>query len=773
MYVHTEMAERLSDNKIEQEGCMPNQRAVRVFRSCVRGIAVLFLAQSTLSSAQTILEEIIVTATKREESVQDVSVSMTALTGDMIQAFGFQDALEVFNQIPNVFADQGSYSGALTIRGNATLNTTLAGEGNVALYFDDVYRPQAYYGGNNLLDLERVEVLRGPQGTLFGRNSTAGLVHFISRKPTDEFEAYATVEAGSYDTRIIEGAVSGPLSDSVSGRLAIQYHEDDGFQDNLGPAGGKLGKTDRLAGRGHLKFELGERADLLLTVEASDRDDIGKGFHYWGLLDPTTLEQCDAQRVRAGACVGGGAFFGLPTFGDPDLDPERVYTELDPNNGENSYTLETTTGIARLNFSLTENIELVSITAFDSMSRAFNPDEDASVVGVLGGLFSFNDFYTQDSDQFTQELRLEGTHGEIDWTGGFYYFDEERDATSTIRDFETVQSPDTITEATTESWALFGQVTIPLGEQLKLIGGLRYTEDEKATDVLTSGVFGSADLGFSSTDGKIGLEWRPQEDWMFYGTISTGFRSGNFNSDLLGGDVSALTAVGPEEVENYEGGFKLTLADGRARVNGALFYQEVSDKQGVTYDNAAAAPVGRLANLGDATISGAELELLVAPVERLEISLGLGWLDGEFEAEEDLFLLANFGTGDRAFVGDQFFVDGSSLGTSAPKWTVNGVVRYQLPIGGNGTMTAQVDFNYRDATEGIGGNDIAYAEDRTLANVRLFWRSPSERWQVEGYVENVFEEEYIDNMVAFSGLDYAYGNMGLPRWYGVKVGVNF
>ena len=404
---------------------MPNQRAVRVFRSCVRGIAVLFLAQSTLSSAQTILEEIIVTATKREESVQDVSVSMTALTGDMIQAFGFQDALEVFNQIPNVFADQGSYSGALTIRGNATLNTTLAGEGNVALYFDDVYRPQAYYGGNNLLDLERVEVLRGPQGTLFGRNSTAGLVHFISRKPTDEFEAYATVEAGSYDTRIIEGAVSGPLSDSVSGRLAIQYHEDDGFQDNLGPAGGKLGKTDRLAGRGHLKFELGERADLLLTVEASDRDDIGKGFHYWGLLDPTTLEQCDAQRVRAGACVGGGAFFGLPTFGDPDLDPERVYTELDPNNGENSYTLETTTGIARLNFSLTENIELVSITAFDSMSRAFNPDEDASVVGVLGGLFSFNDFYTQDSDQFTQELRLEGTHGEIDWTGGFYYFDEE------------------------------------------------------------------------------------------------------------------------------------------------------------------------------------------------------------------------------------------------------------------------------------------------------------------------------------------------------------
>ncbi|MDA0272121.1 MAG: TonB-dependent receptor plug domain-containing protein, partial [Proteobacteria bacterium] len=230
---------------------MPKQRVGRLSGNCVRGIAALFMAQSTMAGAQTVLEEITVTATKREENVQDVSISMTAMTGDMIEAFGFQDALEVFNQIPNVFADEGSFSGALTIRGNATLNPTLAGEGNVALYFDDVYRPQAYYGGNNLLDLERVEVLRGPQGTLFGRNSTSGLVHFISRKPTEEFEGYATLEVGSYDTRIIEAAISGPINDTISGRLAVQYHEDDGFQENLGPAGGDLAKTDRLTGRGH------------------------------------------------------------------------------------------------------------------------------------------------------------------------------------------------------------------------------------------------------------------------------------------------------------------------------------------------------------------------------------------------------------------------------------------------------------------------------------------------------------------------------------------
>ena len=287
---------------------MSHQFSVNTINQTIRVILILFLAQSLTVNAQSVLEEVIVTAQKREESVQDVPISITALSGDMISDFGFKNTLEIFDQIPNVTADQGSYSGALTIRGNTTLNTYLGGEGNVALYFDDVYRPQAYYGGNNMLDVERVEVLRGPQGTLFGRNATAGLVHFISRKPTEEFEAYATFEYGSYDTRIVEAAVSGPLTDWARGRLAFQYHEDDGFQDNLGPAGGKLGKIDHLTGRGHLEFDLGERAGLMLSIEASDQDDIGKGFHFWGLLDPVTLAQCEAERVRGRTMCRGRRF---------------------------------------------------------------------------------------------------------------------------------------------------------------------------------------------------------------------------------------------------------------------------------------------------------------------------------------------------------------------------------------------------------------------------------------------------------------------------------
>ena len=234
------------------------------------------------------IEEILVTATKRTQSLQDVSVSMTALSGDKIDAFGFEDTRDIFSQIPNVSSSEGSFSADITIRGNSTLNPSLAGEDNVALYFDEVYRPAAFYGGGVMMDVERAEVLRGPQGTLFGRNSTAGLVHFISRKPTEEQEGYLNFEYGSFGTNIVETAISGPMSDQVRGRLALKYHQDDGFQDNQGPAGGKLGVTDRIMGRAHLDIDINDDMNLLLSLEASDADDIGKAFNHWGLYDPAT-----------------------------------------------------------------------------------------------------------------------------------------------------------------------------------------------------------------------------------------------------------------------------------------------------------------------------------------------------------------------------------------------------------------------------------------------------------------------------------------------------
>ena len=717
------------------------------------------------------IEEILVTATKRTQSLQDVSVSMTALSGDKIDAFGFEDTRDIFSQIPNVSSSEGSYSADVTIRGNSTLNPTLVGEDNVALYFDEVYRPAAFYGGGVMMDLERAEVLRGPQGTLFGRNSTAGLVHFISRKPTEEQEGYLNFEYGSYGTNIVETAISGPISDQVRGRLALKYHQDDGFQDNQGPAGGKLGVTDRIMGRAHLDIDINDDMNLLLSLEASDADDIGKAFNYWGLYDSGTYDPetgfyklCDAKRALASQCVGGGAAYGLPEWNDPNPDVTKPYTEHDPSAGDGRYTLETETVIAKLTWQLNNDMELVSITALDSIDRYFNTDEDASAVGVFGGAAQYDDTYTVDGDQFSQEFHLSGGDEGRNWLVGLFYLDDDRGSTSSVAGYEWGEgNPDTIANIDTKSYAVFGEINRSLSDTLSLVAGFRYTDEEKEVQITTQGLSGADRLTDENLSGKLGLEWRPRDEMMIYANLSTGFRSGNFNSDLFFGDLSALTSVDSEEVTAFELGSKSTLMDGRLQLNAALFYQDVSDKQGITYDSNLAAPVSRLISLGDADIYGVELELLAVPTDNLELSLGIGWFDGEIKADPGYIVYTA--------AGDELTLDGSELGS--PDLMVNGVASYNIPLNDGAVVTLQTDFSYHSEGVGTGGNEYNYSEAKTLVNARVFWVSASEKWEVQAYVKNVFETEYIDNTYGSAGSDYVLGNMGMPRWAGVKVGMNF
>ena len=710
------------------------------------------------------IEEILVTATKRTQSLQDVSVSMTALSGDKIDAFGFEDTRDIFSQIPNVSSSEGSFSADITIRGNSTLNPSLAGEDNVALYFDEVYRPAAFYGGGVMMDVERAEVLRGPQGTLFGRNSTAGLVHFISRKPTEEQEGYLNFEYGSFGTNIVETAISGPMSDQVRGRLALKYHQDDGFQDNQGPAGGKLGVTDRIMGRAQLDIDINDDMNLLLSLEASDADDIGKAFNHWGLYDPATYEICDAKRALASQCVGGGALLGLTEWNDPNPDVTRPYTEHDPSAGDGRYTLETETVIAKLTWQLNNDMELVSISALDSIDRYFNTDEDGSAVGMFG-LYQYDDTYTVDADQFSQEFHLSGGDEGRNWLVGLFYLDDDRSSTSGVAGYEwgVDENPDTMANIDTRSYAVFGEINRSLSDTLSMVAGFRYTDEEKKVQLTTQGLPGADRLTGENLSGKLGLEWRPRDEMMIYASLSTGFRSGNFNSDLLFGDLSAMTSVDSEEVTAFELGSKSTLMDGRLQLNAALFYQDISDKQGITYDSNVVAPVSRLISIGDADIYGVELELLAVPTDNLELSLGIGWLDSEISADPGYIIYSSD--------GDARALDGSELGS--PDLMVNGVVSYNIPLNDGAVVTLQTDFSYHSEGVGAGGNEYNYSEAKTLVNARVFWVSASEKWEVQAYVKNVFATEYIDNTYGIADIDFVYGNMGMPRWAGIKVGMNF
>ena len=409
-------------------------------------------------------------------------------------------------------------------------------------------------------------------------------------------------------------------------------------------------------------------------------------------------------------------------------------------------------------------MELVSITALDSIDRYFNTDEDASAVGVFGGAAQYDDTYTVDGDQFSQEFHLSGGDEGRNWLVGLFYLDDDRGSTSSVAGYEWGEgNPDTIANIDTKSYAVFGEINRSLSDTLSLVAGFRYTDEEKEVQITTQGLSGADRLTDENLSGKLGLEWRPRDEMMIYTNLSTGFRSGNFNSDLFFGDLSALTSVDSEEVTAFELGSKSTLMDGRLQLNAALFYQDVSDKQGITYDSNLAAPVSRLISLGDADIYGVELELLAVPTDNLELSLGIGWFDGEIKADPGYIVYTA--------AGDELTLDGSELGS--PDLMVNGVASYNIPLNDGAVVTLQTDFSYHSEGVGTGGNEYNYSEAKTLVNARVFWVSASEKWEVQAYVKNVFETEYIDNTYGSAGSDYVLGNMGMPRWAGVKVGMNF
>ena len=284
---------------------------------------LFFMAYGTFSKniyAQSILEEVVVTAQKREQSLQDVSLSVTAFSGEMIEDLGFQEATSIVAQSPNVLFRTTGPLPTFTIRGVTLIDVGDGNEPPVGFYIDEVYRGTAAGQGNQLYDLERVEVLRGPQGTLFGRNTTGGLIHFITRKPTEEFEANFNFQYGSFDQRIVDGAISGAFSDKVRARVSFKYNEDDGWQDNVSN-GADFAVTDTIAGRAQLEVDVTGDLTALFSVSASEQNNSHAGYAYAGLFDPTTFGTCTLNAVNSGQCINA---FGV---NDPDPDPEHIFSD--------------------------------------------------------------------------------------------------------------------------------------------------------------------------------------------------------------------------------------------------------------------------------------------------------------------------------------------------------------------------------------------------------------------------------------------------------------
>ncbi len=716
--------------------------------------------------AQTIMEEIVVTAQKVEQSVDDVPVAVSAMSGDTLRELGFQSSADIAAQVPNVDIGDTGFNLLFAIRGITLQDFGDANESPVGFYIDDVYRGTLAGQINQLYDIERVEVLRGPQGTLYGRNTTAGLVHYISKKPTHELDGYAQVQLGSFDQRIAEAAVGGPLGDRVRARISGKYNKDDGWQENQAAGGGRFAATDAWAVRGQVEIDLTDTWTSLTAASYSSQNNTSPIYGYMGVLtSPTSFEQCAVPDINAGRC------YNFAGFRDPDPDPEHIWTELTPDQAHNDADIFSVS--ERLTWKLTDDLELMSLTAYETVDKSSVVDEDSSATGAFGIGFQFEDEYDADTEQFSQELRLTGQLNDSPWVAGLFYFDDSKDVTSTVRMLENPPgTPDTAATVDTESWAAYADWQPKFTDTLGAVVGLRYTKETKDVTAATAGVSASKELDTDAVTGRVGLTWAPSDDLLTYATISTGFKSGEFNTTLLLGDIDALSAADKETVTNYELGAKWGFWNDRGRLRVAAFFADIKDKQGVTIDGGSGSPATRLINYGDATSAGGEIELFLSPTDRLEISLALGYVDAEIQADPGDGLRSGWGTGANAGLGDFFELDGTDLST-VPSWSVNGIVRYGFDFFG-GKLTLQTDFDWQgDENKGPGNIPWGVQESYAVVNFRALWNSPSERYYGEVFVENAFDESYWQGSYILAGFDYQSSFWGKPQWIGARAGVHF
>ena len=712
-------------------------------------------AQSGSDDAVSWLEEITVTAQKREQSIQDVGTSLTALSGNQIEKMGLTGVTELGRHIPNMIVGLGggdAAAPALSIRGVGLTYPFDTSQSTVALYIDEVYQGTTVAQTAYLYDVDRVEVLRGPQGTLFGRNTTGGLVHFVSRKPTDELEAYGTFTHGTWDQIKFEGAISGPLGDRLQGRISVLHDENDGYQ--LDRTTGNRGVArNTTALRGQLAFNLNDEIDVLLKIHGSDSDGTPYYHKPFGLFTAPGGAPCSVEQVNAQQC--------FDNFGNRDQveDPHNV--ALNPFT-DYSLGIETLGGSAKITWQR-DGWEFVSITALDSIEKKHREPTYTHPAPVPVSV----DFNIE-SDQITQEARLSRETEDLTWVLGFYYYSDEKDG-----DFIFVPplaySNTYLQEV--EAWAVFAHAEWRFMPDWTLEAGVRYTSEELETQsTVDPPLFAPVAFSFSGkTDDDnvpwhIGLNWNVKEDVLLFANIDRGYKSGGINSGGFINFIPQLDPFGTEKLTMYEGGLKATLFDNRVRFNASGFYYDYKGFQALTQADIGGFPVDRLENAGDAEILGFEAEVQMRPLDFFEAQFGVGYLDTE---TKDFFSAESFDA-----MGNPIFTDlsGTEL-VYSPQWSANGLMRVFYPLFG-GEAAVQVDFSYSDEYfYDTDNSPLDLGGDFTIWNFRASWSGPNDRYEIAFFSHNFTDESYAgEGADFFGGTERSFNR---PRSVGVSLSARY
>ncbi|NML90661.1 TonB-dependent receptor [Sphingobium sp. TB-6] len=689
--------------------------------------------------------EIFVTAQKRAQRLQDVGISVSALGQSELAAVGRQDVTAIATLVPGVQVNQFSPTATVfNIRGVSQNDFADSQEAPIAFYNDEAYVGLLGAISGQNFDLERVEVLRGPQGTLFGRNATGGLIQVVTAKPTSHLDGFLTLTGGSDSQFATEGAISGPISDTVRGRIAFTTDRRNGYVKNA--LGRDLGGTRFYAGRAQLAADVGGGTLLVKAQILRNDHDSGAGAY--------TAAVSAVNADGLGRFVGPnedvyGTCAGCNSFGyRPPASPRRV-EEDHRSDFDRTYW----TGSARYEHDLGA-VTLTSITDYQSLRKGYTEDSDVSPVNF------FTYLARQKAHQVSQELRLSGTGSRITWVAGLYGI--EIKSTTAYR----IELPSFGVETNfggvlkTKSVAAFGQLEYKVNPFLSVIGGFRYSYDDKKYDffqVETGSLpllFNKANYpdlahrNFDNYSGKVEIDIKPTDDVLLYASVNRGTKAGGFGTPAFQPIDPSSIPFDEEVLTNFEGGAKLTLLDRKAHLNAAAFHYRYRGYQAFTLVGLTQAIVNN-----NARVNGFEVDADIRPVQGLYLQAFLTYLDAKvFD-----ITLPSGRIADRRM-------------PQAPRLSFGGTMRYEAEIG-SGTLTLQTDWkrngtSYFTAFNAPVDREPAY----WVGNGRVSYRFNDSGFEIAAFVNNITDKTYrIYNLDVTNPVGITQQTFARPRWVGASL----
>lgn len=712
----------------------------RTFRRLLGALALgaLSLPAAPAAAQSRGIETVVVTAEKREERLVDVPVSVVALSADSLKKFSLNQATDLGYLVPNVqmAPDSGPRNFSFFIRGIGT--TTYASESiesSSAYVVDGVVYGQGGAAVTDLPDLERVEILRGPQGTLFGKNSSAGVVNVVTREPSDTFETYLHASYAVPDNeRKVSAYVTGPIGDDAGFLVSARLNRRDGYVLNLFD-GRHFDDQNDWGVRGRVVFGKNDRMKLTLI---GDYWKSNTRCCIWTFLVPSTPLAFAEQLLVA---AGGG--FGV--------DPAHMFSNI---NGPN-YTDVINQGVsAQIDYDLGGGYNLTSISAFRSWHEGDNPDSDSEPLPPAAGHPVFDqDLGDMRQHQFSEEIRVASPKEQfVDFVAGLYYFSQ--DVHTYNEQFLDFYAVDRIVDVygATQNYAVFGQGNVNFTDNFRLILGGRLLQERSEAQSFRNFVLpdtspaehNAQEKTTSAAVWRVGAQYDLNENANIFATVTRGFKGGGYNTSI---DTSNLHDVRPEVPTNYELGLRAALPDTRLSLNLTGFVQNVSNFQVNSLYTPPPPQPQRLeiTNAGSAKLKGVETEVSYQPLEDIDwtINGSFAYLDAHFGTYKDAPCYAFQTPAEGCLNGVTWDMSGHRL-PFASKFSWNVASFYTHPLGDSGwNVLFNIDANYRSSRDiNLPSRPDAAAKPLTLVNASLGIAEEDGRWQVTAFAKNIFNQHF-------------------------------